>query len=65
MTSRRSTEQWQRLIAEYESSEQAQSSFCAARGVAQSTFAYWRRKLRSQESLDAAPAFVELTGGSA
>ena len=50
------------LIEEYESSGQAQSAFCAQRGVALSTFSYWRRKLKAQEA-DSEPTFVELRSG--
>lgn len=57
---RRSARDWQQLIAEYESSGQVQSVFCAERGLALSTFSYWRRKLGTRD-FEAEPAFVELS----
>ena len=50
---RRTAAQWQELVERFERAGQSRSKFCAAHGLALSTFDLWRRKLR------AAPAAVE------
>jgi hypothetical protein len=42
----RSPAQWRALIGAYETSGLSVRAFCAQRGVAQSTFYHWRRRLR-------------------
>lgn len=42
---RRTPDQWSTLVGEYEASGQSQRRFCAERGIGQSTFRYWRRRL--------------------
>ena len=44
---RRSAEQWQEILQRFEHSGQTQPAFCAAEGLALSTFSLWRRKLGS------------------
>ncbi|WP_295389465.1 hypothetical protein [uncultured Thiodictyon sp.] len=48
----RSTAQWRALVGAYEASGLSARAFCAQRGVAQSTFYHWCRRLRE----DAVPA---------
>jgi hypothetical protein len=42
----RSPTQWRALVDAYEASGLSARAFCAQRGVAQSTFYHWRRRLR-------------------
>ena len=46
-------ELWRGRLAEQKSSGVSVATFCQERSIAVSTFAYWRRRLRSE---DAAPA---------
>ena len=43
---RRTPAQWAALVGEFEASGQSQRSFCAERGVGQSSLRYWRGRLR-------------------
>ena len=62
---RRTAAQWRKLIERFDRSGQTRGKFCAAHGLALSTFDLWRRKLGETQ----APAhedprealFVELT----
>ena len=65
---RRSAAQWRKLIERFDRSGQTRGKFCAANGLALSTFDLWRRKLgetqvpaddEHRESL-----FVELTNAT-
>ena len=47
---RRSREQWQQLIDEQQGSGQSQAAFCQARGIALSSFGYWKRRLAHPEA---------------
>ncbi|MCZ7597549.1 MAG: IS66 family insertion sequence element accessory protein TnpB [Gammaproteobacteria bacterium] len=45
----------------FDSSGETQRAFCESRGIAYSTFCYWRRRLRTVEQAPASePAPVEL-----
>jgi transposase-like protein len=59
---RRSREEWERLMAEYEAGELSQRAFCAQHGLAYSSFGYWRKQLRSGLAAKdrPGPALVEL-----
>ncbi len=65
---RRTAAQWRKLIERFEGSGQTRGTFCAANGLALSTFDLWRRKLGETQ----APAdeehpeslFVELTNAT-
>ena len=67
---RRSTREWRALMGLYATSAETRKQFCARHGVALSTFAWWRRRLRqgtptvvAARSAAAAPAnalFVEI-----
>lgn len=62
---RRTTAQWQKLIERFEGSGQTRGKFCAANGLALSTFDLWRRKLQATSAVVAKERpealFVELT----
>ena len=62
---RRSDEEWQNFIHQYEQSGQTQAAFCDGQSLALSTFSRWRQRLRA---MSASPpvrceetAFVELS----
>jgi transposase-like protein len=59
---RRSREEWERLMAEYEAGEVSQRAFCAEHGLAYSSFGYWRKRLRGAVAAGdrPMPALVEL-----
>ena len=65
---RRTAAQWRKLIERFDRSGQSRGKFCAANGLALSTFDLWRRKLGEAQ----APAddehpeslFVELTNAT-
>ena len=64
---RRSSEEWRELMAQFSTSGQAREQFCKERDIAVSTFDYWRRKLKRQadaSSETSTPVFVELTSGT-
>ncbi len=48
---RRSAEQWREILQRFEHSGQTQPAFCAAEGLALSTFTLWRRKLNSSRGM--------------
>ena len=62
---RRTAAQWQKLIERFEGSGQTRGKFCAAHGLALSTFDLWRRKLHATPAAVAEERpeglFVELT----
>ena len=62
---RRTAAQWRKLIERFDRSGQTRGNFCAANGLALSTFDLWRRKLgETQAPADEAhpeSLFVELT----
>jgi len=59
---RRSAEQWQAIMANYEASGLSQEAFCAQASLAMSTFSKWRKQLTNGMA-DAAvsPMFVDLS----
>ena len=60
MQTRRSADQWRKLIDKFERSGMTQDHFCRREGLATATFSEWRRKL-SASSLATIPAsFVEV-----
>ena len=64
---RRTAAQWRKLVERFERSGQTRGEFCAAQGLALSTFDVWRRKLGPAPAEDAAhpeALFVELTGAA-
>ena len=48
---RPSAEQWREIQQRFEHSGQTQPAFCAAEGLALSTFTLWRRKLGSSRKM--------------
>ena len=60
---RRSREEAERLVSEFEQSGMTRTAFCRGRGVALHTLDYYRRKLGNQEQPRAAQLLpVELVG---
>ena len=62
---RRTAAQWRKLVERFDGSGQTRGDFCAANGLALSTFDLWRRKVgQTQAGADDAhpeSLFVELT----
>lgn len=62
----RSLQQWQAVMAQYERSALSQGAFCVREGLAPSTFASWRARLRRENGeRDAGAAFVEMLAPAA
>ena len=65
---RRTAAQWRKLIERFDRSGQTRGNFCAANGLALSTFDLWRRKVgETQAAADEAhpeSLFVELTNAT-
>lgn len=53
-------QKWAMLIEECSSSGLSNREFCRQRGIAEKTYYYWLRKLRSQIAAAAAPKLVPL-----
>ena len=51
---------WAAVIRECNASGLSNREFCRQRGIAEKTFYYWLRKLRSQMAPAAAPQLVQL-----
>jgi hypothetical protein len=60
---RRSREEWERLMVEYDAGELSQRAFCVQHGLAYSSFGYWRKRLRGAlpAGTRSMPALVELS----
>lgn len=54
---------WAKHIAEWQRSGQSQRVFCAQRGLALSTFQWWRRQAKRSEVVQATPAFLPIAMG--
>lgn len=52
--------EWKKRIGQWERSGQSQRVFCVKRGLALSTFQWWRSKLRRSEASRAATTFLPL-----
>lgn len=52
---------WVKRVSEWRSSGQTQKAFCAQRGVALSTFQWWRAKLSRSSKSKAAVSFVPVS----
>ena len=52
---RRTPQQWEELVRDYEASGQSQRAFCAARGIGQSSLRYWKRRLEQGSGAEGAP----------
>ena len=52
---------WERRIEAWQRSGLSQREFCAKRGLALSTFQWWRAKLRRAEATGTVAPFVPLT----
>ena len=54
---------WAKRIAEWQRSKQSQRVFCAQRGLALSTFQWWRRQAKRREGAQTTPAFLPIAMG--
>ena len=65
---RRTAAQWRKLIERFDRSGQTRGNFCAANGLALSTFDLWRRKLGEpqapRDEVHPESMFVELTNAT-
>ncbi len=57
---RRSREQWQRLLDEQSASGQTQTTFCQAKGLCLASFQNWKRRLAAEASEQPSQPWVEL-----
>ncbi len=55
---------WGKRITEWEHSGQSQRTFCAQRGLALSTFQWWRGRGKRREAMKSAPAFLPIAMGA-
>ena len=55
---------WGKRLTEWERSGQSQRAFCAQRGLALSTFQWWRGRGKGREAKKLAPAFLPLAMGA-
>lgn len=63
---KRSAQQWQAVMAQYARSGLSQEAFCVREGLAPSTFASWRARLRRENGQrDAGAAFLEMLAPAA
>ncbi len=63
---RRTSEQWEQLVAEQARSGLSQRRFCDERGIAYASFVAWRRRVQAHTPGDERePAFIELEVGEA
>lgn len=67
---RRSPEQWQAIVDQFEASGLTRRAFCQQAGIAYGTFSRWRGRLmatdvRRQPTTPDADLFVELSGSDA
>jgi len=56
-------EWWEKRIEQWQRSGQSQRVFCAQRGLALSTFQWWRRQAKRRETAQTTPAFVPIALG--
>ncbi len=54
---------WAKHIAEWQRSGQSQRVFCAQRGLALSTFQWWRAQAKRREAARPMPAFLPIAMG--
>jgi hypothetical protein len=55
--------QWEKRIAEWQRSGQSQKAFCVQRGLALSTFQWWRRQAKRYAPAQTTPAFLPIAMG--
>jgi hypothetical protein len=53
---RRSSEEWKRLVGEWQRSGRSAAEFCRARGLSERTLAWWRWRLRTAATPAVPPA---------
>ena len=59
------TQQWAMVVQECAASGLSNREFCRQRGIAEKSFYYWQRKLRTQIVESASPQLVQLEPASA
>lgn len=61
---RRTREQWQQLVLEWQHSGKSANAFCAARSIGYASFCQWRKRLLPQEATppreNDSPEFIDL-----
>ena len=60
---RRTANEWQELVSQFERSGQSRKAFCSSQGLSLSTFDLWKRKLRgtpARREEDGESMFVEV-----
>lgn len=62
---RRTPEQWQQVVKEWQQSGQSARIFCAEQSIGYASFCQWRKRLSAPETLNerepaSAPSFVDL-----
>lgn len=58
---RRTPEQWQQVVKEWQQSGQSARAFCAEQSIGYASFCQWRKRLSALEALnEPAPSFVDL-----
>src|SRR3972149_2377730 len=55
---------WGKRITEWEHSGQTQKAFCAQRGLALSTFQWWRVRGKRREAMESAAPFLPIAMGT-
>jgi len=55
---------WGKRITEWERSGQTQKAFCAQRGLALSTFQWWRVRGKRREAMESAAPFLPIAMGT-
>jgi len=55
---------WGKRIAEWERSGQTQRAFCSQRGLALSTFQWWRMRGKRREAMKSATPFLPIAMGA-
>ena len=55
---------WGKRITEWERSGQTQKAFCAQRGLALSTFQWWRMRGKRREAIKSATPFLPMAMGA-
>ena len=60
-TSRSGEQYWRRMIAERKASGLAVAAFCAQKGLTESSFYYWQKRLRGTKGASDEPVFLPVT----
>lgn len=61
---RRTPDQWQQIVSEWQQSGQSARAFCTARSIGYASFCQWRKRLSAPDAApqqEAAPGFIDLS----